>query len=392
MLCASHTKVLILLAILSLVYGQPFMHVFVAYDLNVNPSAIDAGMEIFRSQIKFTTATLLDITNDTAIAEAMINMQALYLCPGNTSFIIKPSGILSIQIFVQNGGILLFSSSEGDIRSQEVASWLSDPKIETVSISSNFTVDNYYAIKSQVRNFAYYLNFNYGQYRGKPTNQSLYTSFSRGSIKHGGLPWQWFSPDMYWISGYNRAMILTPANEEFCMFKREGPYGFYASNLEACFLFTFPHGSGYVVEMSTNFTDSGIFSQEFITTNIRIIETALQLNDYHESKFQNVILSYHDSFVQIFEPPSFSNVAYDLSTGANVFVWRNYNDIGELFRLLELTGANTLVVPNAQTGIINTKKNSYFYPEVLDFGLAYEFFVDNGGNIVSNVIVCVNFI
>ena len=323
-------------------------------------------MEIFGSRIKFTAAKLLDITNITAVSEAMTDMHALYLCPGNTKFTVSGLIIFLIENFVQNRGILLYSSSEGDNRSQEVSIWLNDPIIQTTSISTNFTVNTYYTTNSKIRQYSNFGTYN-EQYRGKATNESLTTAFGRGSRKQGGLPWQWFSPDMYWISGYNRAMILTPSNEEFCMFKREGPYGFYFSTLETCFLFSFPHGSGYVVELSTNFTND-VLNEVFIGTNIRIIETALQLNDYHPTKDLDVILSYYSLLDE-----KFTNLAYDLSTGANVFVWRNFYDDSEFYRLLSLTGANTLFIGDARL---------YREEYTLRNGDLYEQFVNNGGNIV----------
>ena len=362
--------------LLGISVGQVIRPVYVAYDSNVDAQSIQVGMELFRYRIKFTTARLLDITNVTAVSEAVVDMHALYLCPGTTMFPVNGTIISLIEIFVQSGGILLFSPSEGDVRSQEVSIWLNDPVIQTTSKSTDFDVETYYYTHSKFRNLDYYFNFNgYNtQYRGKATNESLTTAFGRGSRNQGGLPWQWFSPDMYWISGYNRPMMLTPSNEEFCMFKREGPYGFYYSTLETCFLFSFPHGSGYVVEISTNFTNY-VFDETFIETNIRIIETALQLNDYHPIKNQNVILSYYSAY----NTEVFSNLAYDLSTGANVFVWRDTDDITEFNRLLSLTGANTLVL--GETQLFRVSKKSSYYPYVKNRA-TYQQFIYNGGNIV----------
>lgn len=355
------------------------MPVYVAYDDNVNASAIDAGMALFRTKIKYTTATSLDISSEAAVSEAMIDMQALFLCSGNTPFVVTVPIVTMIQSFVQNGGILLYSSGEEGLeRSFQVASWLGDPKIETTSTSSFYTVNYYYSQIERTRNYWYNLNFGFQQYRGAATNQSLHTAFGRSSINQAGLPWQWFAPDMYWVDEYTKGMVLTPSNEEYCMFKREGDYGFF-SNSDTCYLFAFPHGSGYAVEISTTFTNENIFDKDFITTNIRIIEAALRLNEYHPAKQFDVILSYYINYGGYGENDDFTNVAYDLATGANVFVWRNYRDLNELSTLLALTSGNTLFIRHAQT--LEVSKKDY-YGLILLNDYYYQQFVDNGGNLV----------
>jgi len=323
----------------------------------------------------------VNISDEAAVLDVLsIGMQALVLCPGNTDFLVTPSIIDLISLFVGNGGLLIYSANEGDIRAQQVSSWF--PSISSLlDVQSSKSPVDYNTLK-----YWYYPFYNYNQYRAYATNESLTTSFGRisdGEYGFWGTPFHWFSHPLYWINNDTYHMRLTPQNEEYCMFKRIGNYS-NSVDVNACWIFNFPYQQGKIVELGFALTHTNFTELDFLDYYEKKTFGALTaafgqlLEDYlFETKYRNILVG-KPNFSYPFGK-AFNNVLYDLSLISNVYVVRDEYDFAIM---QQLTNADAYVVPydiNFEKSV--SKKFSSYYPiyDIRDFVL-------DGGNVVCILI------
>ena len=376
---------LILLAILVLsVRARGLTQVWIGWDENVTPFVVNQSLSLFQS-IPFVNPTLFNVTDDVEVANALSNAEVVYLCPSFLPITLSPINSVLFSGFVSSGGIVIYPAGFNDTRSRDVAGWLQKPVLQVESIKFSANIDQIYSYPYRVRGS---LGDPYANhYVALPTNQSLNTTFGRISPEHQfGLPFQWFSDNLYWVNDNIHHMILTPENREFCMFQRNGTYQYqsryilYGSLNEACWVFNFRHDFGYVVEISMSFeTPTAVnlpFTERFIGVVAAAVGQSKRAMEKFDPKPNNVLLKYKSQFVPVpvvlnpkiggsqsltgrgggSGPASlnefgvFANVAYDLSLLNNVFVWRRTEQPRELERLLSLTGAKSfflLELPSA---------------------------------------------
>ena len=360
--------------------SQPFVKVYIGCDANTLDGAVESAQHLFDEEIYFTKSYILDLSDTTQVILAMEDMDVLFLTSGTQEFLVDTTTESMIEIFVSSGGIIIYSADESNLISNQVADWLDDPKISVTAVQSYFTV-NYYYYQNYMLDERDYNNYSYyKQFRGVATNASLGTSFGRSGRFHSDYNFQSFAPDLYWINYYNRGMLVNEFNRNYCMFIREGEYG-VGNHADTCFLFSFPHNNGYVVELSADFSRMGIFGETFTNTTIRAIEGAIRLNKPVVSHTDSVIMSSYDLNYNYYY--SFVNLVYDLSQKVNVYLWHNY-DIEELYNLLELTGANTIIVDEMKISPYPSKGIPIFY--FTNGNLYYEF-ITNGGNMVITLYI-----
>ena len=356
----------VLLLFVTLASSQPYVKVYIGYDINTFAGAVVSAQHLFNEEIYYTESEILDLSNVTQVTQAMQDMDVLFLTSGSQDFLTDMTTESLIESFVSSGGILIYSADSGNLRSDQVSIWLGDPTISVTAVQASETVNQYYADSFIYRNFDYG-PYGYDQYLAAATNVTLGTSFAASGRFHTGYNFQSFAPNLYWINGYNRGMLVNAMNRNYCMFLREGYYGLGYHD-ESCFLFTFPHGSGYAVELSADFSSMGIFYSAFTNTTIRAIEGAIRLNRPMVTHPESVIISDYGNNYNLFV-----NVIYDLAQDVNVYLWHSYN-VEELYDLIELTGANTIIVDRF-------RMESYGPPYFAN-GNAYYDFIINGGRMV----------
>ena len=354
------------LLFVTLASSQPYVKVYIGYDANTFVGAVESAQHLFNVEIYYTESDILDLSNITQVTQAMQDMDVLFLTSGSQDFLTDIATEDLIEAFVFSGGILIYSADSGNLRSDQVSIWLDDPTISVTAVQSLVTVNQYYSYNSIVRNYGYLSTNSNLQYTAAATNATLGTSFARSGRYHTGYNFQSFAPNLYWINGYNRGMLVNAMNRDYCMFLREGYYGI-GSYDESCFLFTFPHGSGYAVELSADFSNIGIFNTAFTNTTIRVIEGAIRLNRPMVIHQDSVIISDY-----VINNNSFVNVVYDLAQDVNVYLWHSYN-VAELYDLIELTGANTIIVD-----LLRRDMGTYATTN----GYEYYNFIINGGRMV----------
>ena len=370
----------LLVLFVHLVSSQPFVKVYIGYDSNTSEGAVEAARHLFDEEIYYTVSDVVDLSDFDNVTLAMLDMDVLFLTSGTQEFATNGNTEIAINSFVSSGGILIYSADSGDRRSAQVSAWLGDPYIFVTSVKSDKTVAEYY-INGRSYEYINYLNQYYYQYRAAATSASVRTSFGRSGRFHGDYNIHSFAPDLYWINGKNRGMLINVLNRNYCMFRRTGSYG-DSEYFETCFLFSFRHGNGYVVELSADFSSIDIFDAGFTNTTIRAIEGAIRLNKPFVPHEKSVILSayyYNDNNYN-----SFVNLAYDLSQKFNVYLWHSF-DLDELKDLIRLTNSDTIIVnqikmdsnPFRGTGSPVFSNGDYYYEFIL-----------NGKNMV---IICLTF-
>ena len=372
-----HLFALVLFVTLTLVSSQPFVKVYIGYDDNTLAGAVESAQHLFDEEIYYTVSDTVDLSDPDDVTSAIEDMDVLFLTSGTQDFDTDSITEMAINSFISSGGILIYSADSGNLRSAQVSSWLEDTKLSVMSVKAAQTVYQYYQnYGSRSYNYATKSsNQQYSQFRAAATMASVGTSFGSSGRFHSDYNIQSFAPDLYWINDKNRGMILDSTNREYCMFIRQGYYGglYY---YETCFLFSFPHGNGYVVELSADFSNIDIFDVEFTNTTIRAIEGAIRLNKAFVPHEKSVILStyYHNSN----EYFSFVNLVYDLSQKFNVYLWHSF-DRYELDDLLALTYADTIIVDQIKMSQPLTKGMPM---SAFSNGMLYKEFIEDGGNMV----------
>ena len=366
-----HVVTFVLLLFVTLASSQPYVKVYIGYDINTFTGAVESAQHLFDVEIYYTESDILDLSNVTQVTQAMQDMDVLFLTSGSQDFLTDITTESLIESFVSSGGILIYSADAGNLRSDQVSIWLGDPTISVTAVQSSQTVNQYYADNFHFRNYFYGFN-SYYQYVAAATNATLGTSFAASGRLHTGYNFQSFAPNLYWINGYNKGMLVNAMNRNYCMFLREGYYGLGYYD-ESCFLFSFPHGSGYAVELSADFSDIGIFSAAFTNTTIRAIEGAIRLNRPMVTHPDSVIFANYGNNYDLFV-----NVIYDLAQDVNVYIWDSY-DVDKLNELIEFSGANTIIVDRLRMAFLEKKGLP-----VSGFanGDTYYNFIMNGGKMV----------
>ena len=114
--------VLLLVSLFGFVISFNQVPVFVGYNSGVTEDARNTAMNLFNVKLLSTFARELDMDDENAIADAinLFDMEVLFLCEGTTSFPTSIAVSNLINTFVMNGGILLYTASSNDLRSNEV--------------------------------------------------------------------------------------------------------------------------------------------------------------------------------------------------------------------------------------------------------------------------------
>ncbi len=347
--------------------------VWIGYDENVLPVVLNNTVELF-TRVHFTQTTTFLVNNSTQVASALADAEVVYLCPSTDNMLLSPLSISLLDQYVQTGGVLLYPAGFNDTRSWQVSEWFQKPLLRVNSSMFSYDIEQMY--RGAPRGPGQ-LDPYYNPLVALPTNQSLFTAFGRISPEHQfGLPFQWFSDNLYWVKDNIHHMVITPQNRDFCMFHREGTYSYgYNTYLkkrdvtngqynEACWVFDFNHGMGHVVEISMAFETPDALSLQFVERFVGVVSAAVGLSQRSQSKFipkpNDVLLQYRaeipyyggskrdlhegDSTRTLPAPTGyrngqFGNVAYDLSLTNDVFVWRRTDRLQQLERLRALTGA-----------------------------------------------------
>lgn len=355
--------VLLLVSLFGFVISFNQVPVFVGYNSGVTEDARNTAMNLFNVKLLSTFARELDMDDENAIADAinLFDMEVLFLCEGTTSFPTSVAVSNLINTFVMNGGILLYTASSNDLRSNEVSIWLNNPMFDVSSSATPYDISYYYF------NTARYYGSYYANTRAQSTYDSLLSTFGRidyylssqgeyTSENTWGLPFRQLSPDMYWIEDNQRRMELTPENEEYCMFVNNPSVGG-----QNCWLFQFPHGVGYAIEFASQISSLNFFSLEFTDRLLAIIEAAV-----FSKREQEMFPSKGESVVVV--PEEYGkilahNIVYDLNLKFDVYLANRF----ELFpTFLSLSNSDTLAFTYVASDQLS---------DVFDFA-------QNGGNVV----------
>ena len=341
------------------VEGQ-ISNVYIGNHPNLSTDVFNTAFTLFDKKILFTEPFELDLMNITEIDNAIHGkMDILFLCEGDYGISINSEMSNLMNEFVSQGGIIMYTSSFTEARSTEVSIWLNNPVINVSSTETSQNINQFYYVIEAEREYFQ----PDGTFRAQATDESLNTSFARIDfsgmytwLESGGmynvyntwgLPFKRIPPDMYWIESYQRQMNITSENEQYCMFKRKAFSSGTIDIDEACWLFNFPHNSGYVIEIGTRFHNSLVFEQSFIDRTINSIGAAVGLhesqNTFEEHDTKIILLSPQDllavSEYQFYQ--NFANILYDMSLYFDVYFASHFD---ELSRLLEITDAVSVVI------------------------------------------------
>ena len=386
---------------------------WVGRDANVLPQVLANAVELFSVRIPFAKATVFDVNDAVQTSTALLSAEVVYLCPSNISMALSSENIVLLQQFVFNGGILIYPAGFNDARSKDVSGWLNETILLVNSSKSAVDVDRlYYPYLPEDR--GNFLNRYLNPHVALATNQSLFTAFGRISPNNQfGLPFQWFSGDLYWVKDNIHHMILTAENRKYCMFQREGTYAFSSGGVsdtslfvlgdydEACWVNDFPLGRGHVVETSITFETSSALDDPFAQPFIGAIAAAVGLVQRVEENFlpkaNNVLLKYRAQYIPIVGgmekrprdleafPPiaaprngDFVNLAYDLSLTNTVFAWKRTDNLDELRRLRSLSGAESFVLSDLSSPLFGKG------PIASPFLGYYADMITKGDNLVSS--------
>ena len=339
---------------------------YMGVDDNVDPAVVSQLQGILRNIPQVEYIGTLSMGNFTDIQMALNSgMQALVLCPGDSPFLTSTQIETLISDFVTGGGLLMYTANSGDVRAQQVSTWFSD-------ISGLLNIQS---TKSPL-NINYLSEYNlYGfpAYVAYPTNESLTTSFGRIDSEYlWGNPFHWFPDPLYWIYNDTYHMQLTPQNEEYCMFRRNGYY-YNSVDENACWLFNFPYQQGKIVELGFSLTELN-FSEylsnipEFrvygaISASIgQLIEELL-----FETKSRNIMVRREYNPFSSEYTNAFKNILYDLSLISNVYINRYPPDFATI---QYLTNADAYVItPWGASEYYNIKKreSGNFFYDLRDF-------------------------
>jgi len=353
--------------------GAPISNVYIGFNSGSSVMIREQFYGLFMERVDTALAHYLNMDDFTAVQQAMEDMDVLFLCPSDTDMNRSPAMRQLMDDFVSGGGVIIYSAFELDKRAEDVSIWLNDPKIMVQSVKTPKDIDEYYfpitgksvALKN-LNNF----------YSAKPTNQSLTTTFARLHNDLWGTTYKTFVDPLYWLPSNTRQMILTPANEEFCMFKRNGELPGINDFGDTCWVFDFPHGQGHVVEIaadrSEDYWDFTGGADDFLGILRAAVALRLETTLFPPKERNIVVKRTHGS--------RWMNLLYDLATDSNVYVWGGDNAEYPFERFLDLTGANSLVVPQFLMYQL-ARKADYS----IRYSRQYEEFIRNGGNMVYPV-------
>ena len=358
----------------------PKLKTFVGIDSNQDFSFLTPLSNLLDKVPQAEEFNLVDISNVTDVSAALdFGMQVLFMIPGDVPFNTSPEieGLLSN--FVSNGGLLIYTASETNSRAQQVSTWF--PAFsELLNVNSTRSSFDYVTLNSMFGPFNPYFT----EYFGTASNESLTTSFGRidSEFSMWGNSFHWFSDSLYWLPNTTYHMQLTPQNEEYCMFRRNGYY-YNAVDENACWLFNFPVGEGKIVEIAFTLEDfTGIYYEERKLTGV--IQAAfgqLLEEQMFDFKDRSIIVRYAEN-ESYFQKIAHRNVLYDLSLISNVYINRYPPDFATI---QYLTNADAYVItPWGASEYYNIKKreSGNFFYDLRDFVL-------DGGNIVSMKIISV---
>ena len=342
------------------VSGQPLTSVYIGVD-EASSSFSQANFLEILTNISFVVPSILNMDNVTAVSEAMSIMDVLILCPGPVPFT-QPVGAL-VEQFVNDGGVLIYTSDVTGARANQVSQWFSAPEMDVTAISSVYTVDEYYSIFIEGSR-GYFDYYNY--YQGLPNSESLSSSFSRlsGISNKWGLPFKHFAPKMYYVDGSTYRMSQTSLNEPFCLFESG----------RNCWLFQFPRGAGFVIAIPFTFATPDALSELFVQRAAGFVAAACAANLEQEAfPLQN-----YPVLLQSYTYGDWNNLVYDLSLISDLYVWHDPNALTIMEEVLNRSSAVLrhfyYYEPIEYDGPI-------FYPLQTFNGANYRDFVSSGGNI-----------
>ena len=351
--------------------------VFIGGNPTPSPDTLNASVELLQNRIPLAVVGgVINIYSFSEIENAINDgMQALLICSEDGSVSFDNNVADLIDSFVLNGGILIYSASDLDSRAEQASIWLSDPLLNVTSTKPDTSPD-YLPFLSYVYGFNYL-----AEYVSFLTKQAISSSFARIAnppFNNWGSNYHWLTSVMYWVDNYTYQMELTELNEQYCMFKREMPY-IGAVLDEACWVFNFPHGDGYVVELAFSFSDPGFFNEDFSSRTISLVEAALGQyleEDLFETFDNSVILYYPSPFYNYQPDDSFKNIGYDLSLVSNVYV---FGVLQYPYNILNVSATSIIFPPFEIPAVAKSVSKRMAEPVHTNI---YDFVV-NGGNFVS---------
>lgn len=335
-------KILVLFVFIFSCYSQPLQQLYLGFDGNSNTTAL-LNLENFLRFIPFINISQVEMT-EIQLNNAINNgMDILYLMPGSVAFD-NAAGVIVNQ-FVSTGGVLLYTAGFSDTRAMQVAEWLGDAKMNVQTFPYGSGLNSYYNTPYRYQQY----NSPFApKYRGSATNQSLSTTFSRmlGNTNFWGAQAKSFANDLYYLGNTTYRMTMDEENQPFCLFATPYEYNIASSYSASndCWVFSFPHVSGYAVALPFTFSDPDMYLyQDFVRRALSVVAAASSLKvepSLFLPKPQNIVIN-SDKYQN---NNNFENLVFDLALVSNVYLG---NSLEQTSRLQNLTEPVAVVIIQA---------------------------------------------